>query len=163
MRAVSSRLQDELKKKRPFESREEEAGLSLARTSDQIRVRVERLFRRYGLQSGSQYNVLRILRGEGRPMRVLDIAERTVTEVPGITGLIDRLERAGLVVRQRCTEDRRVVYVSITEAGLGVLADLDGPVLDLQRRLMLQLSPAELGELIRLLEKVRRSIAAADE
>src|SRR5437660_1304202 len=114
---MSNRLQHELKKKRPFESLEEEAGLSLARTSDQLRVRCERLFRRHGLQSDSQYNVLRILRGEGRPMRVLDIAERTVTEVPGITGLIDRLERAGLVGRQRCTEDRRVVYVSITEAG----------------------------------------------
>jgi len=159
---MASRLQHELKKKKPFDTPEEEAVLSLARTDDRLRVRGERLLRRFGLQSGSQYNVLRILRGEGKPMRVLDIAERTVTEVPGITGLIDRLEQAGLVARQRCTADRRVIYVSITEAGLRVLAELDTPLIALHRQLLRRLSRAEIDELIRLLEKLRQSIADDD-
>jgi MarR family transcriptional regulator, 2-MHQ and catechol-resistance regulon repressor len=160
---IPGRLPHELKKKRPFELVEEEATLSLARTSDKIRVRVERLFRRFGLQSSSQYNVLRILRGEGAPMRVLDIAERTVTEVPGITGLIDRLEAAGFVRRERCTNDRRVIYVSITEAGRRVLADLDQPLGDLNRRLMAGLSRLEVVELIRLLDKLRAALEQDQE
>jgi MarR family transcriptional regulator, 2-MHQ and catechol-resistance regulon repressor len=159
---MAGRLQDELKKKKPFALREEEAALSLARTSDQLRVRFERLFRRFGLQSGSQYNVLRILRGEGTPMRVLDIAERTVTEVPGITGLIDRLERAGLVVRERCTEDRRVIFVSITPAGMQVLAEIESPLHAMNRRLMAALGRDEIDELIRLLEKLRNGVADHD-
>src|SRR5438876_12278768 len=110
---MPGRLQHELKKKRPFESLEQELALNLQRTSDQIMIRFERLFRQYGL-TPSQYNILRILRGEGKPLPVLEIAARTVTVVPGITGLIDRLEKVGLVVRERCTDDRRVVYVSIT-------------------------------------------------
>src|SRR5207249_1083001 len=146
--------QHELKKKRPFTSLEQEAMLNLARTADRVRIRFERLFRKHELHSDSQYNVLRILRGEGKPMRVLDIAERTVTEVPGITGLIDRLEKAGLVVRERCTEDRRVIYVRITDKGLQRLAELDEPVEQMHHDLMRHFTRDELTELVRLLEKV---------
>jgi MarR family transcriptional regulator, 2-MHQ and catechol-resistance regulon repressor len=149
-----SRLKDELKKKGAFESREQEAALNLARTNDRVQIRFERLFRDYQL-TPSQYNILRILRGEARPLPVLDIAERTITIVPGITGLVDRLERAGFVARRRCTEDRRVVFVEITRAGLDVLARLDRPVRDLHRELMGRLSDKELRSLICLLEKVR--------
>ncbi len=88
-------------------------------------------------------------------MPVLEIASRTVTVVPGITGLVDRLEKADFVLRRRCTEDRRVIYVEITAKGLEVLSDLDLPVLELHRRLMGHLPDSELKELIRLLEKVR--------
>ena len=155
---MAGRLQQEVGKRRPFDSAEQEATLALVRTADRLAIRFERLFRGHGL-TGSQYNVLRILRGEGAPMRVLDIAGRTVTEVPGITGLVDRLERAGLVQRQRCREDRRVVYVAATPRALGLLARLDGPVRELHRRLMGHLGARELGELIRLLEKVRAPLA----
>ena len=156
------RLQREVKKKHPFASRAQEAALNLARTNDRVQIRFERLFRAYGL-TPSQYNILRILRGEGKPLPVLEIAERTVTVVPGITGLVDRVERAGFVTRRRCTEDRRVVYVEITPAGLDVLGRLDKPVLDLHEELMGNLADTELRELIRLLEKVRLSITAVDE
>src|SRR5262245_15628615 len=103
-----STLRDEIKKRQPFASAEQEAVLNLFRTSDRLQIRFTRLFRDHGLTS-SQYNILRILRGEGRPLPVLEIAERTITVVPGITGLVDRLERAELVRRERSREDRRVV------------------------------------------------------
>src|SRR6516164_9809687 len=92
-------LQHELKKKRPFESAAQEAALNVVRTNDQLQIRFSRLFREYGL-TPSQYNILRILRGEGKPLPILEIAERTITVVPGITGLVDRLEAKGLVVRE---------------------------------------------------------------
>ena len=57
-------LQREIKKRRPFESLEQEAMLNLLRTNDRFQFRFARLFREHGLTS-SQYNVLRILRGEG--------------------------------------------------------------------------------------------------
>src|SRR5262249_61612808 len=109
-------------KKQPFDSAEQEAMLNLMRTTDHLQHQLDRLLRAHGLKSSSQYNVLRILRGEGKRLPVLEIAARTVTVVPGITGLIDRLEAAGLVNRERDTEDRRVVFVTITAKGLGVLA-----------------------------------------
>jgi MarR family 2-MHQ and catechol resistance regulon transcriptional repressor len=154
----SPRLQHELKKKRPFESLEQEATLALLRTNDQIQICFARLFREFGL-TPSQYNVLRILRGEGKPLPILEIAQRTVTVVPGITGLIDRLEQAGHVKRERCLEDRRVIYVALTELGKETLASLDAPVVELHAKLMKNVTQAELKELIRVLDTVRRGVS----
>src|SRR6202040_772648 len=160
---TTPKLQHELKKKRPFESPEEEALLSVVRTSDQLQIRSARLLREYGLTSPTQYNILRILRGEGKPLPILEIASRTITVVPGITGLIDRLERAGFVHRLRCEKDRRVIYVALTDQGTKALAALDEPLAALHRKLMGHLSKGDSKELIRLLEKVREPLAGADD
>lgn len=153
----NSQLQKELKKKGPFESPEQEAILSILRTSDQFQNRFGRLFREHGL-TPSQYNVLRILRGEGKPMPSLEVAERMIQVVPAITGLIDRLEKQGLVKRERCTEDRRVVYVEITRKAKALLKKMDQPVSDLHTSLIGHLNRTELKELSRLLEKARKSL-----
>ena len=153
----ASRLQSELKKRRPFESPEQEAMLNILRTNDQFQNRFLRLFREYGL-TPSQYNVLRILRGEAKPMPCLEVADRMIQVVPAITGLLDRLEKQQLVRRQRCTEDRRVVFVEITKKGLGLLASIDEPVVELHRQLIGHLTRTELKELSRLLEKARERL-----
>jgi len=158
---TTPKLQQELKKKRPFESPEQEAALSLLRSSDQLQICFARLFRDHGL-TPSQYNILRILRGEGKPLPILEIASRTVAVVPGITGLIDRLEQAGFVNRVRCEKDRRVIYVALTDHGTRTLAALDGPLVALHRKLLGHLSQGELKELIRVLEKVREPLAEAE-
>src|ERR1700682_4598863 len=159
---MTTRLQQELKKKRPFESPGQEATLNIVRTSDQLQIRCARLLREHDL-TPSQYNVLRILRGEGKPLPILEIASRTITVVPGITGLIDRLERAGFVNRLRCEKDRRVIYVALTDQATKTLADLDEPLLALQRKLMGHLWQGDLKDLTRLLEKLREPWTASDE
>jgi DNA-binding MarR family transcriptional regulator len=159
---TTPKLQHELKKKQPFGSPEQEAALSVLRTSDQLQIRFARLLREHGL-TPSQYNILRILRGEGEPLPILEIASRTITVVPGITGLIDRLERAGFVNRVRCEKDRRVIYVALTDRGTTTLAALDEPLAALHHKLLGHLSQAELKELIRLLEKVRGPLARRDD
>ncbi len=156
-----SRLQDELKKKRPFELAEQEAILNILRTSDQFQNRFGRLLREYDLTQ-SQYNVLRILRGEGKPMPCLEIGDRMIQVVPAMTGLLDRLEKQGLVQRERCTEDRRVVYVELTDAARDLLQRMDNPVMQLHKQLIGHLTQAELKELSRLLEKARASVQAED-
>lgn len=158
----TSKLQQELKKQRPFDSVEQEAALNVIRTNDQLQIRFSRLFREHGLTS-SQYNILRILRGAGKPLPILEIAQRTITVVPGITGLIDRLEQAGFVVRNRCTEDRRVVFVVLTELGVKTVAELDQPVLDLHHKLFSHLSATELQTLNRLLERAREGLEEGED
>jgi DNA-binding MarR family transcriptional regulator len=132
--------------------------LNIVRTSDQFQNRFGKLFRQYRL-TGSQYNVLRILRGEGKPMPSLEIADRMIQVVPAMTGLIDRLEKQELVSRHRCTEDRRVIFIAITEKGTELLQRLDEPVLEMHRNLVGHLTRAELKELSRLLEKCRLSVS----
>jgi DNA-binding MarR family transcriptional regulator len=154
---TKSRLQSELKKRNPFESPLHEALLNILRTADQFENRVGRLFREYDL-TPSQYNVLRILRGEGKPLSCLEIVERMLQVVPAMTGLLDRLEKMELVSRERCTQDRRVVYVDLTTKGKELVSKLDQPLQALNQKLLGHLSSAELKELSRLLEKARTSL-----
>lgn len=154
-------LQRELKKTKPFDSLAQEAVLNVLRTNDQYQIRFSRLFRPFGL-TPSQYNILRILRGEGAPLPILEIANRTITVVPGITGLIDRLEKEGFVVRERCAKDRRVIYVALTDKGRSTLSALDEPLEELHETLIGHLTKTELKELIRLLEKARGPLSAEE-
>ena len=153
----TGQLQHEIKKKHPFESPEEEAMLNLMRTNDLFGIVFERQLRKFGLTS-SQYNVLRILRGEGVPLPCLEIASRMIQVVPAITGLIDRLEKQQLVERNRCPKDRRVVHVQITAKALDLLKQMDGPILDLDRSLLKHMTQPELVELSRLLAKARQPL-----
>jgi MarR family transcriptional regulator, 2-MHQ and catechol-resistance regulon repressor len=151
-----SDLQRELKKRKPFESAAQEAILNILRTSDKFQNQVGKLLREYGLTS-SQYNVLRILRGEGAPLPCLEIADRMIQVVPAITGLIDRLEAQELVTRERCTEDRRVIYVAITAKAEKILKAIDQPLMDMHETLVGHLTATELRELSRLLVKARET------
>lgn len=158
---AAGRLQHELKKKHPFESLEQEAALNVVRTGDRLQNRFLRLFRKFGL-TPSQYNILRILRGEGGPLPSLEIAERMIQVTPAITGLLDRLEGQGWVVRNRCEEDRRVVYIALTPAGAALLKKIDEPLNKLHGDLLGHLTGAELKELSRLLEKARKRFSDGD-
>ena len=151
-------LKSDLKKKRGFDSAEQEAALNLLRTSDLLENRLGRLFRQFAL-TPSQYNVLRILRGEGKPLPCLEIADRMIQVVPAITGLIDRLEKQALVKRDRCAEDRRIIYIAITAKGKRLLKQIDAPLTGLHREMLGHLPRKELAELTRLLEKCRLSEA----
>jgi DNA-binding MarR family transcriptional regulator len=156
---MTSKLQREIKKRTPFDLPEQEAMLNILRTADQLQIRFARLFRKFGL-TPQQYNVLRILRGEGRPLPILEVASRMITVVPGITGLIDRLEAAALVERKRCDQDRRVIYVAIAPRAERLLAEIDEPLIALHQKLLGHLSGDELRVLIDLLEKARQPLAA---
>ncbi len=152
---TKSRLQEELGKRDPFDSLEQEACLNLARTHDHVFQQFAGLMAEHGI-SGPQYNVLRILRGMGGDgVPCLEIAGRMVTRTPDITRLVDRLLEAGLVQRERTAQDRRVVLVKLTAAGRALLERLDKPVLALHGTTLGHMSAAELTELNRLLVKAR--------
>lgn len=109
----------------------------------------------------AQYNVLRILRGaQPRPVACSYIGERLLDRTPDVTRLLDRLERAELVARRRATHDRRVVEVSLTEAGRDRLDRLEAPVRELTVRLMGGLTEDEQQQLSSLLEKLRAGACA---
>ena len=148
-------LQAELKQRVPFRSREQEAYLSLLRTSDALQASVEARLREFGL-TGTQYNALRILRGaepEGLPCS--EIGERMITRDPDITRLLNRLEKRGLGARARAKADRRVIYGKITAAGLKLLREMDAPIEQHGREMLKHVGQEKLRELIDLLELLR--------
>ncbi|MGB7345711.1 MAG: MarR family transcriptional regulator [Pirellulaceae bacterium] len=154
-----SKLQEELKRKQPFVSLEQETILNLLRTGDQVENRLARFFREHDLTL-SQFNLLRVLQTEGREITCGEIAERMIQVVPAITGLVDRLERQGYVLRRRCVEDRRVVFVSITKKGIEIIQWAFEPLIELEKQSLKRLTRSDMKELIRLLEKTRVSLEA---
>src|SRR5947209_15728393 len=139
-----------------FDSPEQEVFLNLWRTYDRLRALEEELFGRYDL-TPQQYNALRLLRAEhpdGLP--TLALASRLVSRAPDITRMLDKLEQRGLIVRVRPAENRRVVRVGITDAGLALLRQLDAPVRDCHARQLGHLSAADLEQLAALLRAARR-------
>lgn len=150
-------LRTEIGKKKPFDLPEEEAHLNILRTGSMLEAGFARLFRPHNLTEAT-YNALRILRGHhptGIPSQT--IGTQLVTRVPDVTRLVDRLVDAKLALRQRTEFDRRVVIVRITRQGLDLLAKLDAPVRELNKRQLGHMTRAELAELSRLLAKAREN------
>jgi len=147
-------IQATIEQTKPFRSRAQEATLGLLLAADRVRRLASQVAAREGL-TVQQYNVLRILRGsEGEGLPTLAIAQRMVEKTPGITRLIDRLEGKGLVRRERCPEDRRLVRCHITEAGLRSLGSLDDAMDRVDDQALGMLSDSDLTTLIYTLEKV---------
>src|SRR5262245_49958772 len=138
-----------------FDSPEQEVFLNLWRTYDRLRQIEEELFARYGL-TPQQYNVLRLLRAaQPGKLPTLDLARRLISRAPDITRMIDRLEELGLVERERLADNRRVVHVGISPAGLELVADMAKPLRDCHRRQLGHLSAPQLKKLGTLLRKAR--------
>lgn len=150
-----SKLKHEIQQKAPFSGLEEEAVLNLFRTSDFFQRAFHHNARDWGVTS-TQYNVLRILRGaEPQGLQCAAIGTRMITAEPDITRILARLKALKLVRQHRDQADRRVVWTRISEAGLGLLREMDPLIQRLPGSLLGHMSNSELKEMIRLLELAR--------
>lgn len=154
---------DEIKQRKPFESREQEAAVTLLRTADVVRRHLGSVIGRHGI-TAQQYNVLRILRGaEPDGLPTLEIASRMIEEAPGITRLLERLEKKKLVSRCRRHDDKRCVDCRITSAGSALLAQLDAPVRTAAVETFHNVNKLELAQLVLALDHVRQSLRKKEE
>jgi len=138
-----------------FDSPEQEAYLHLWRTYDRLRSLEDELFAQYDL-SAQQYNTLRLLKA-AHPGTVptLALGAQLISRAPDMTRLLDKLEDRGLVWRERRPENRRVVEIGITGAGLELLAALAEPVRVCHQRQFGHLSAKQLALLVELLSAAR--------
>ena len=140
-----------------FRSREQQATLGLLRTADAVKRSLAQVIEPHGI-TPQQYNVLRILRGAGPDgLPTLSIGERMIEQTPGVTRLIDRLERKGLVARVPCPKDRRRVFCTMTNKGLDLLIELDDPINRWDSLAVSVLPPSDIDLLVDLLDRVRAS------
>jgi DNA-binding MarR family transcriptional regulator len=153
-------LQDEIKQTRPFRSSAEEVVVSVLRTAAVMQRNLAQVVETHGITI-QQYNVLRILRGAGEAgLPTLAIRDRMVEEAAGITRLLDKLESAGHVVRERSTPDRRQVLCHITPKGVALITLLDGPMDVANQRAGSNLDDEERAQLVELLGAVRAALTA---
>ena len=151
-------IHDELRQIRPFETLAEEAHVGLARTAALLEHAIEASLKPHGI-TATQYNVLRILRGAGAAgLCRRDIVERMVRPVPDATRLIDRMESAGLLERERGGADRRFVTTRLTVTGRELVDRLDEPIRALHERHFGGIDDGALRAVVAVLEQVRTAL-----
>lgn len=139
--------------KSTFKSNQQKAVINIRFTSNWMSHKQNSFMAKYDLTM-PQFNILRILRGAKSHLSVNVIKERMIEKSPNTTRLMDKLIDKNWIERVRCEEDRRIVYVSITEKGLDLLAKIDADP-DGDSLLICNLTDEEAQQLSDLLDKFR--------
>lgn len=141
--------------RRRFDSLEQEVYLNLWRAYDRLRAFEDALFAAHDL-TPQQYNALRLLKA-AHPEKIatLDLAGRLVSRAPDITRLLDKLQERGLIERDRPANNRRMVRVGVTAAGIALLRDLQAPLAECHHKQLGHLTRTQMKHLIELLQIVR--------
>lgn len=117
-----------------------------------------------GALSMVQLNVIAVLETHG-PLSMSRLAEALDVSVASATGIVDRMEHRGLVTRHHEEDDRRIVVVSLTEAGAHVFLDIAAHRRERMARLLRELNEDELSSFVagvRAMRAARARLAAQD-
>lgn len=116
-------------------------------------------FERHRL-SPVEFDVLiRLARSPRTRLRMTDLSAQTSLSTSGVTRVVDRMDRDGLIQRQACPRDRRSSYAVITPAGLARLdATIPGLLKIVQQWFIDQLDPTELESMLGSLRRIRDAV-----
>lgn len=109
--------------------------------------------------TGPQLTVMKMLEQIG-DLSLSELSERIRAQNSTVTGIIDRMEREGLVTRERSKEDRRVVYIRLTAKGRKIAEEIPVEPMEIFRGALSALTAAETRELVKILGKVARKVRA---
>ena len=155
--SMAPALQDEIKQTKPFRTLRQEAQLNIERTANVLRDSFEQMLKPHGI-TGTQYNVLRILRGaEPDGLCRNEVSQRLLNRMPDATRLLDRMEEAGLVTRERSAVDRRLVTTRITKKGRQIVDSLDDSTDEQHEKSLGHMNEQQLRTLIKLLTLARNT------
>jgi DNA-binding MarR family transcriptional regulator len=127
--------------------------INLIYTYNWMNEKMKSVFDKEGI-TGQQYNILRILRGAGKPISTLQIRERMLDKMSDTSRIVDRLVLKDLAQKTTCKNDKRLVDVSITTKGKKLLEKIDRYEKDMDA-IFGNLSAAEAKTLNTLLDKIR--------
>lgn len=147
------KIEDEIRQAR-FRNDHQKAIVNLIYTAAWLGARQEEFFKPFGI-TPSQFNILRILRGQrGKSLTGAEIKERMLERNSDISRLLDRMVRKNFITRSQCPNDKRATNISITKTGLSVLKEIDLAI-DQNEKGFFKLTKSEAKQLSLLLDKAR--------
>jgi len=138
-----------------FRNDYQKAIINLIYTYNWMNEKMKKVFDKEDV-TGQQYNILRILRGAGKPISTLQIRERMLDKMSDTSRIVDRLVLKGLAKKTVCKDDKRLVDVSISNKGKTLLEKIDRYEKDMDA-ILGNLTDAEAIILNKLLDKIRES------
>ena len=146
---------EELIKTKPYKDPHQRAFVNIIYTGSWLVSRFNQMLKPYGITE-PQYNVLRILKGQhGKAVNLFEIQERMVQRMSNVSRLIDKLLEKGYVSRTERKENRRMVDIAITNAGLKLIDDLEAPIEETFRKINSNLDNEEARLLSEWLDRLR--------
>jgi MarR family transcriptional regulator, organic hydroperoxide resistance regulator len=109
--------------------------------------------------TGPQLTVIKLLNTFG-DLSLSSLSERIRAQNSTVTGIIDRMEREGLVSRERSTSDRRVVFIRITDKGKRLAHDIAVEPMEIFHAVLSSLSRDDTKDLLRILSKLQKRVRA---
>ena len=128
-------------------------------TADAFLREGQRLFRPHGL-TGAQYNVLNILAGEPGGISQRELGDCLVVDRSNVTGLLDRLEKAGWVRREDDPGDRRAYRVLLTSAGRALWEEVHPLYLKVVAQVTRGLTHKQIADGLKILRRLEAGAAA---
>lgn len=135
-----------------FPSEKVKALINIKYTANWMSSKENEFFKPFGI-SPQQFNILRILKGAKKAIKVQQIKDRMIERSPNATRLMDKLCGKELIERISCPDDRRVVHIAITDNGLKLLAKIEENMDGIN--LLKNISEKEASQLSDLLDKIR--------
>jgi DNA-binding MarR family transcriptional regulator len=154
-------LKEELKLKKGFDVVEHEAMLNIYYTAGLLKKRADVFFKTFGL-TDVQFNVMMLLSEQGGPeggLSQAQLSDMMLVNRANITTLIDRMEKAGFVVRTNISADRRTNIIKLTGKGKKIFAKAEPLYMEQVQQVMSGVAAPEQKKLIAVLEKVRANIS----
>jgi DNA-binding MarR family transcriptional regulator len=140
-----------------FESKAHEALMNVWWTANMLRKVSTRFFHEF-LSSDAQFNVLVLLKDSKTPLTQNDLSKKLLVDKSNITGLLDRLQKQGLIQRLPVEGDRRSYHIRLTKEGTKLINKLDNLYTEKVRRITSQLTERDCNDLIRVSKKIRAGL-----
>jgi len=148
-------INQDIKQQRQFRNEHHKATVNLLFSSNWLMENIKKFLQNEDI-TPQQYNILRILRGNGGPLSTLQIRERMLDKMSDTSRIVDRLLKKALVEKKTSENDKRLVDVTISKKGLELLNNLDAKNASLDG-ILFNLTPDEAKLLNELLDKMRGS------
>ena len=107
-----------------FRNEFQKMGINLIYTANWLTEKIAHILANEEITQ-QQYNILRILRGSECPLSTLKIRERMLDKMSDTSRIVDRLITKGLVEKNACLKDKRLVDITISKKGLVLVDKLD--------------------------------------
>jgi len=144
-----------------FEDRDHEALMGVWWTGILLKKRAKHFFSNF-LSSEVQFNIMMVLKYAEKPLTQSELGEQLLVDKSNITGLLDRMEKSGLIRRLSVPDDRRCYHIELTAAGREILEKVEKPYHDHVKKLMSVFSPDEINDINRYMSRLEKAVTAEE-